>query len=220
MNHILRRILFPLPSITKWYLSKKRNYQSRGLKITVLPGVFHPGFFFSTEMMLEYLSQQVFEGKSVLEVGAGTGIVSLYIANQGGSVTATDISTCAVENIKLNSAANGIPLTIIKSDLFERVELRYEWIIVNPPYYPRQPTTEAEYAWYCGEQHEYFTEFFAGLSAHVTPDAKVVMVLSDVCDLKAISGIAARHNFALHIEQQKNVWADGKNYIFCIKPTV
>jgi release factor glutamine methyltransferase len=214
MNRVLQRILFLLPSLVRWYLSKKRTYESRGLTITVLPGVFHAGFFFSTEMMLQYVSRQSFHGKTVLEVGAGSGIISLYVARQGGDVTATDISQRAIENIGLNAASNNVRLTIIKTDLFENLERKYDWIVVNPPYYPREPSTEAEYAWNCGENHEYFSRFFSGLAAHMTPHACAVMVLSDVCDLKTIARIAAENNFLLEPEMEKRVWADGRNYVF------
>ncbi|HWA34153.1 MAG TPA: methyltransferase [Cyclobacteriaceae bacterium] len=220
MNRVLQRILLPLPSIVRWYLSKKRIYKSRGLRIIVLPGVFHPGFFFSTEMMLQYLSQQSFRGKSVLEVGAGTGIISLFIAKQGGDVTATDISERAIENIRLNASENNLPLTVVRSNLFDHIDGKYEWIVVNPPYYARNPLTEAEYAWHCGENHEYFRTFFSGLAAHMSAGCRAVMVLSDVCDLKTIFQIASENNFKLETQQEKNVWADGRNYIFSIKSAI
>src|SRR4051794_28747212 len=113
MNRLLQRILLPLPRLVQWYLSRKRKYKSRGLKIDVLPGVFHPGLFFSSEMMMQYLSRQPLRGKTVLEVGAGTGIISLYIARQGGYVTSTDISHQAIQNIRMNAASNNLFLTIV-----------------------------------------------------------------------------------------------------------
>src|SRR3954466_12360537 len=134
MNRLLQRILLPLPFLVQWYLSRKRKYKSHGLTIDVLPGVFHPGFFFSSEMMMQYLSRHSFQRKTVLEVGAGTGIISLYIAKQGGYVTATDISPQAIQNIRLNAATNKLFLTIVKTDLFEHIDRRFDWIVVNPPY--------------------------------------------------------------------------------------
>ncbi len=218
MNRLLNRILLPLPSLTRWYLSKPRKYKSRGLVIDVLPGVFHPGFFFSSEMMMQYLSHHSFHGKTALEVGAGTGIISLYMAKRGGQVTATDISQQAIENTRLNANANNLPLTIIKTNLFTQLDRRYDWIVVNPPYYPKKATNEMEYAWNCGENHEYFSSFFSGLAAHLEPDGHAVMVLSDVCDLKTIFRIAVENNFVLRSEFEKTVWADGRNYIFRIMP--
>lgn len=218
MNRVLQRILLPLPSLVRWYLSKKRMYKTRGLTITVMPGVFHPGFFFSSEMMLQYLSRHSFREKNVLELGAGTGIISLYVARMGGNVTATDISHLAIENIRVNAAANSIRLTVLEADLFKNLTDRYDWIIVNPPYYPRTPVTDADHAWFCGENHEYFLAFFSGLASHLTSDGRAVMVLSDVCDLKTISRIALENNFQLKKEMEKDVWADGRNYIFRIMP--
>ena len=116
MNNFVRTILRPLPLLVRWYLSKKRIYRTHGLTIEVSPGVFHPGLFFSTEFLLQFISQKKLENKSLLELGAGSGLLSLKAAQQGAIVTATDISTKAVENIRSNSMINSIPISVIQSN--------------------------------------------------------------------------------------------------------
>ncbi|HTB05876.1 MAG TPA: methyltransferase, partial [Bacteroidia bacterium] len=58
----------------KRYLAKPRSYNYDGLAILVQPGVFHPGFFFSTKLFLEFLNNKELKGRSVLEIGAGSGL--------------------------------------------------------------------------------------------------------------------------------------------------
>ncbi|CAN5513551.1 class I SAM-dependent methyltransferase [soil metagenome] len=221
MNRLIRKLLFPLPYVVRWYLSRERTYQYKDLSIVVLPGVFHPGLFFSTNMLLEFISRQSLAGLKVLEVGAGTGIISLLAGRMGAEVTATDISSVAIENIRRNALKNNAQFTIIQSDLFERVRLhKYDWIIVNPPYYPRNPKKEEDYAWHCGEQYEYFEKFFAGVLAYLSDRGQIIMVLSDVCDLVTIKRIGKENGFEFVIVLEQEVWLDGKNYIFRVNPVM
>jgi release factor glutamine methyltransferase len=220
MNRFFRKILAPLPFVVRWYVSKERTYHHQNLSITVMPGVFHPGLFFSTNMLLEFIKQQNLKGAVVLEVGAGTGILSLVANKMGATVTATDISSIALENIHTNAKKNNASISIVRSDLFTDLPPSiYDWIFVNPPYYPKQPKKEEEFAWYCGEQHEYFINFFRTIHPFLSDKTRTIMVLSDVCDLATIFKIAAEHGFQLMKVSEKKIWIDGKNYIFEIKQT-
>ena len=216
MNKFLRKILAPLPGLVRWYLSKKRSYRYEDLTIEVLPGVFHPGLFFSTKMLLRYIAGQSLKGTAVLELGAGSGIISLLSASMGAYVTSTDISELAVSNIRLN--ANKTTLIIILSDLFDNIPLqKFDWIFINPPYYAKDPLHAEDYAWYCGTQHEYFVKLFNQLPPYIIPSTRVMMVLSEVCDLETIFKIALQHKFEFLLQEERRVWVDGKNYIFQIK---
>ncbi len=218
MTNLFRKILQPLPHLVRWYLSKERSYHYQGLRIDITPGVFHPGLFFSTKMLLRFLEKQSIKDATVLEIGAGTGIISLLAAKMGAKVTATDISQLAIENIGINARKNNLPLDIIQSDLFETLPVtKFDWILLNPPYYAKQPMREEELAWYCGEHHEYFIRFFTSLPLFITSNTNTVMVLSDVCDLPAIFRIGSEHNFEFVKLSEKNIWVDGKNYIFKIR---
>lgn len=221
MTSLFRNILRPLPHLIRWYLSKKRSYHYQGLFIDITPGVFHPGLFFSTKMLLRFLEKQSIKDATVLEIGAGTGIISLLAAKMGARITATDISQLAIENIRLNARKNNLPLNIIQSNLFENLPAeQFDWILVNPPYYAKQPMREEEFAWYCGEHHEYFIRFFTSLPSFITSKTNTVMVLSDVCNLPVIFRIGSEHNFEFVKLSEKNIWVDGKNYIFQIKQIV
>lgn len=218
MNRLIQKILLPLPILVRWYLSKKRTYRYGDIAVDVLPGVFHPGLFFSTKMLMEFVSKQPLKGARVLEVGAGTGIVSILAGKMGATVTATDISSHAVENIHINTKKNNVSLKIVQSDLFEELPAApFDWIFVNPPYYPRSPRKEEEFAWYCGELHEYFSRFFSTVSKVSDSNTQIIMVLSKVCDLPAITRIAAENRLLLAKLREKKVLIDGENYIFQVK---
>jgi release factor glutamine methyltransferase len=201
------------------YLSITRTYTYKGIRLQVLPGVFHPGFFDSSKLLLRHVSRYPLQDKSFLEVGAGSGLISLFAAGNGARVTATDINLQAVECLRVNQRLNAANIEIIHSDLFERVPPRgFDIIAVNPPYYRKNPATAAEQAWYCGENGEYFSGFFSGLQSYVHSRSEIWMILCDGCDLEMIRSLAARYGWGLHCHFTRGNWVE-KNFIFKIEPT-
>lgn len=214
MNQLLHKIISPLPGLVRWYLSKPRNYNFGQLKLVVQPGVFHPGLFFSSTFLTKYIQTLPIQGKRVIEVGCGAGLLALTAARQGATVIALDISPQAVANTRLNANQNSLKIQVVQSDLFgDFSPSGADWIFINPPYYPKTPVTDQDHAWYCGENHLYFRRLFQQLQ-HT--DAQIIMVLSDVCDLAAINQISNQAGFELKEIQRKRVWADGNNYLYRI----
>ncbi len=197
------------------YSQQERSFTYKGLKITVLPGVFHPGLFHSTKTILQFLDQEELKGKTVLELGAGTGLIALYASQLGAISWASDISSVAIKNVLLNAEQNAFDISVVESDLFADIHQEFDYIIVNPPYYPKQPQTESEMAWYCGEQFEYFQNFFSTLAQQIQPQTKVLMVLSEDCDLDRIKDIAQEADFSLSEVFSRTSWGE-RNYLFRI----
>jgi release factor glutamine methyltransferase len=189
---LYKRLVFPwLAPLTRWYLRKPRAFTREGLGITVLPGVFHPGFFLSTGVLLQYLKTLELRAKSVLELGAGAGMLAVFAARQGARVVASDISATAVDNVTLNARKNGVVVEALQSDLFSTIPpQQFGLVLINPPYYPRNPESEAGHAWYCGTGHEYFQRLFSQLSQLAYYPNEVVMVLSEDCRLHTIQSLA------------------------------
>src|SRR5690349_10739303 len=109
-NSLFQFITRPLRAGIKWYLSKPRKFTYQNIETTILPDVFHPGFFHSTKMLLEFLDHQDVHGKQFLELGCGSGIISVSAALKGAQVTASDINPKAVENVLLNANKNRVEI--------------------------------------------------------------------------------------------------------------
>jgi len=202
--------------VVKRYLTRERSFSYKGITIKVLPGVFHPGLFFSTKILLAYLEKSDLKNKKFLEPGAGTGLISLAAARAGALVTATDFSGIAIQNILLNQQLNNLSFPVIHSDLFDNVpESQYDIVVINPPYYRGEPKSESDYAWYCGKNFEYFVKLFSQLSSFIHERSKVWMILSEDCETAAIMKIAAENNFTLAIVYEQKNWLE-KNFIFSI----
>jgi len=203
----------------QWYLKRPRAFRYEDLHLTVQPGVFHPAYFFSTKFLLEFLAREKekLRGKAFLELGAGSGLISLFAAKHGAKVSASDISGAAVENVKANAEANKLDVEAIHSDLFEKISPRtFDYIVINPPYFKKDPANEAEHAWYCGAQLEYFQKLFRQLGAYMNGSGVCLMVLADNCDIAGIKLIASQNGFVLRLREEKKIRWEW-NFIYAIE---
>lgn len=215
MKSYLKKLLFPvLKSVYNIYSSKERSYSYKGINVRVMPGVFHPGLFFSTKLLIEYISNYDLNDKNVLELGAGSGLISVYCAKLKANVTASDINPIAVENINQNAKLNSVNIKVVESDLFDRIETKeFNYIIINPPYYPKNPNNEEELAWFCGNDFQYFKKLFNQIGNYVNNDSKIIMVLSEHCDIEMIKKIGEQSHFIFTKCYEQKIWGE-MNYIF------
>lgn len=86
-------------------------------------------------MSNEYLESK--PNAKVLDIGTGTGILAIMIAkmNPTNHVSASDISSDALEVAKANALAHQVDINFMESNLFEQIPpQRYDLIVSNPPY--------------------------------------------------------------------------------------
>lgn len=201
------------------YLSKTRIYRYKDTRLEIAPEVFHPGFFFSTQLLLQYISKMQLRDKKFLELGFGSGLISIVAAKKGARVTATEINPVAVKFFEKNCRQNHVSVRIIESDLFNLVPAeKYDIIAINPPYYKKDPVTAQDHAWFCGENGEYFSALFETIGDYIQQDTEILMVLFDDCDMEMINGFASAHGFSMNcVLTKKNLLE--KNFIFKIERT-
>jgi release factor glutamine methyltransferase len=178
--------------------------------VTVPTGVFHPGLFFSSDVLAAEIERREPAGLAVLDVGCGSGALSLIAARAGATVTAVDINAVAVRATAANATANGFDIEVLQSDLFTSLAgRRFDLVVVNPPYFAKDPADDAERAWFAGADLGYFEQFFAGLDDHLAVGRQPgigLMVLSEGCDMGTIAAAATRHGFRLSVALRKRVW--------------
>ncbi len=122
---------------------KKTFVKEKGkvLKFLVFEDVYEPA-----EDSLLFLSSlpESLEGKILLEIGSGSGVISVITALRGARVTAVDVNPKAVENTLLNAEKHGVRVDAFESNLFEKVKRKFDVIIFNPPYVPTEPGEEKD----------------------------------------------------------------------------
>lgn len=194
---VLKKILTPvLVPVTKNYLGKERCTKFMGLHLTIPVGIFHPSLFFSTKTMCKWILEQNMHNKKILEIGCGSGAISITAAKAGALVTCCDINLDAVKATINNAKLNRVEIKSIPSDLFERIdEADFDMILNNPPYYPKDPANIEEHAWNAGHDLSYFKRLFTDAKKHLAPNGKLMLVLSDECNIDLINQIAQKAEF-------------------------
>ena len=102
-----------------------------------IPGsVYYPEE--DSEIFADFLvkNRSEFLNKKVLEIGSGSGLLSIICAKFGANVLAVDINPEAVEATKENAKANKISLESMQSDIFSKINGKFDIIIFNTPYLP------------------------------------------------------------------------------------
>lgn len=186
----------------QWYVSSDRCYRYKNIKLLIKKGVFHPGLFSSTKLLLENIESIDFTGKSLLELGAGSGLISFRAWHKGADVTASDINPAAIEGLRVNlsqiSEAPGHKFKIVLSDLFNQIPNQiFDFIIVNPPFYKGDPDNFEEHAWYAGSNFEYFKRFFNEIKDYIGPDSVVLVAFADIPELKIVRQMASAMGYRL-----------------------
>ena len=120
--------------------------------------------------------------------------------------------------MEINAALSQVQLSIVRSDLFENIpEQEFDWIVINPPYYPQDPRNEEEKAWFCGKDFEFFQELFKDLGQFMNQSSSAIMILCQDCDQEAIREIAGQHGFQMRVVLERRRWLE-MNYIYRILP--
>lgn len=106
-----------------------------GQKMTFLTdaGVFSKKIVdFGSQLLLKCL--EVNQGETVLDVGCGYGPLGLSLAKAYGvQATMVDINTRALDLARRNAEKNNAKATIFQSNIYARVQGRFDHVISNPP---------------------------------------------------------------------------------------
>ncbi|HCW08839.1 MAG TPA: methyltransferase [Cytophagales bacterium] len=211
--------LFLVPA-TRWYLRKERSYTFEGIKVKIPPTVFHPGLFPSTRFLIAYLKNQDIVGQSFLELGCGSGLISIWALKQKANVFACDLNSKAVQACVENAKKNSADIKVIHSNLFDSLpKIKFDWMVINPPYYSKKIANDEELAWNCGENFEFFQKLFSSLADYTHENSKVIMVLTQGCNIDSIKKIASANHFEFILKAEQSVLFDGLDFIFEIKRT-
>jgi 16S rRNA (guanine1207-N2)-methyltransferase len=90
--------------------------------------------------MVDYGSQVLLntldfeKGKTLLDLGCGYGPLGISLAKvQGVKPTMVDINNRAIDLAKQNAQKNGVEADIFQSNIYEKVNGTFDYIISNPP---------------------------------------------------------------------------------------
>jgi release factor glutamine methyltransferase len=156
----------------------------RGRTLLTDPEVFHPVYFLSTPVFLEYLSDYLstitVAGKRLLDMGTGSGMVGIFAASRGARVTACDINPRAVALAGENARRNRVEMEVLPSDLFSALPGRqFDVICFNLPFLAGTPRSVFELALYGGGDFETVRAFAHGCREALAPGGTVAVIYSE-----------------------------------------
>jgi release factor glutamine methyltransferase len=163
-----------------------------GHRMATDPQVFHPTYFLSSRILSRAVSELPLRGQRFCDMGTGSGPVALVAAAAGAQVTACDINPHAVALAAENLRRNGLRGEVVESDLFAALDGRaFDVIAFNLPFYPRDPQTPLEFAFYAGKNFETVRAFAEGCRRSLAPGGTVVVVFSEDSDHDRVLAIFA-----------------------------
>lgn len=121
----------------------------------------------------------------ILDIGTGSGAIaiSLKSARPDWHVTASDISSEALQLAKENSEKNQASLDFIESDVFNQISGKFDVIISNPPYIAYDDEDEVGVNVLASEPHlalfadedgfAIYRRIIEGASSHLTENGKL-----------------------------------------------
>lgn len=193
-------------------LCSKRTRQAtiNGLSLRVPPTVFHPGIFVTSKIFSRHLQRQDLTGKSVVEVGCGSGILALSAARAGAAkVLALDINPAAAKATEDNARLNGLNhvVTARVSDLFSAVASpeRFDLIISSPPSFGGEALDLADRAWYAGSSYQSLRPMFAKAAEHLADDGEMLILLSSDTNIPLMQHLARQAGFAWGLVEKKSI---------------
>ncbi|MBO7719717.1 MAG: methyltransferase [Methanosphaera sp.] len=152
------------------------------------------------------------EDMDVLEIGGGSGLVSIFASRYAKSVDVCDINPYAIEcmeaNVKLNNRNN---IRIIQSDLFENIDSCYDLILFNTPYLPvdEQEHIDDEYskAWDGGaDGRKVIDKFIKQAKKYLKKDGMIQLVQSSLSDNNKTLHMLEEEGFNAEITANEHIF--------------
>ena len=140
-----------------------------GLDIVVDPGVYQTSS--DSELMVQ--SVKISKTENFLEIGCGSGVVSIAFAKRAAMGIGVDINDLAVANSIRNAQLQKVSnVEFLLSNGFEKVEGLFDVIICNPPY-TRHAVTDAIDRMFWDPNDEMKERFFKDVAKYLKPNGRI-----------------------------------------------
>lgn len=154
-----------------------------------------------TLFLAGYLEELDLEGKKLLEIGTGSGEVAIKAAQLGADVTAVDKNQEAVKKTRQRAKNEEVELEVHQSDLFSKVEGKFDLIVFNPPYLPGRRESGAD-ALLGGEKGIELTEIFLrDAEEYLSKNGEIYFVGSSLAEIETLE-----EKYDLETVDEKELW--------------
>lgn len=186
--------LLPFPQIQG--LNSAWQWYVNGVKIPVLRNKLHPyyGVYFPTrfehlQLFDNWLKHYKGAKKSAIDVGIGSGILSLQLMNYGFQKSfGTDMNPNAIIGLQESMKGTKLALKIelAYGHLFATWDKQTELIVFNPPWLPAShDLNRLDEAIYYNDQ--LFPEFFEEAKKRLLPEGRIVLLFSNLGQITKVT---------------------------------
>lgn len=171
------------------------------LDIETYEGVYAPSD--DTYLLLNMIDVEGDE--RVLEIGCGSGIISLHCNARGCDVLSVDKDENALNNTKSNAEKNDLDISVKKSHLFSNItEEDWDIIIFNPPYLPKDEFLSEDDRWDGGKRgDETLVKFLKKAEDHLNHGGRVFTCYSSLSPTEHIEDVMEERYEIDKIEQKE-----------------
>lgn len=171
-----------------------------GLTITIPENVYDP----AEDSFLLAENVNISANSKVLEIGSGSGYVSLLLAkkNPNTEYFCLDINPIASITTKKNAQLNNLSLNVISSDLFSSLKISkvFDLILFNSPYLPISEDGLLSKAWSGGLGGlEIVRNYLERLDDYLKLNGSSYLVVSSKTDLKELDRLLTDLNLVWDI---------------------
>lgn len=190
-----------------------RTTRAAGFRLRVRPTVFHPRFFLSSEYFAKFLDGLDLSGKSVADIGTGSGILALAAARAGAAeVLALDINPHAVLSALENAQANGFGdrVSVACMNLLAALTAGplFDVILSSPPKHAGEPRDLADRGWHAGPQYRDVAALFKQASERLKPDGRLYVMVSSDSDLDLFGRLIDEAGFRARLVYERSLYIE------------
>ena len=144
------------------------------------------------------------KNKKVIDIGTGSGILALAAKDSGAkSVLAIDMNEEVIEYVKK------LGIEAIKSDLFQKINGKFDLIVFNPPYLPKdkKEDDESSQATTGGKKgDEIIIKFIKQSINHLEKDGIILLLVSSLTPRERIDKLIGRLNLKYEMISSKKLF--------------
>lgn len=114
-----------------------KSYRLQGLNVFALPAVFSSAELDAGSKLLLSTFEKTRLTGSVLDLGAGAGVIGAFLKQQCPNIrlTMSDIHAMALASAERTLQANQLDGEVIASDVFSHLPAKFDLIVSNPPFH-------------------------------------------------------------------------------------